>query len=204
MLKQRLAAIGALAVVATLAAGCADQSAALRVGGDTYSDDDLRDELDAYAGNDALWGEAGGQSVDAIRGELESSYDQQFVSQILQQRVSFMLGERIFDDEGLELTDDRRESAQEVLEQQFGGALEGFPDSYRERFVEDVARMIALEDELGPEGLNAALIRAAGSTNIDVSSHYGRWDGERNTVVPPEGPAPPPIDAADPTDPFGG
>ncbi|HEX6237648.1 MAG TPA: hypothetical protein VFZ68_10670 [Acidimicrobiales bacterium] len=186
--------------MAAVTAGCADQSAALRVGDDTYSDDDLRDELDAYAANDALWGGAGGQSVDAIRGELVSSYDQQFVSQILQQRVSFMLGERIFDDEGLELTEDQRQAARGEL----GGALGGFPDSYRDGLVDDVARLVALEEELGPEGLNAALVRAADDADIEVSSHYGRWDGERNTVVPPDGPAPAPIDATDPTDPLGG
>lgn len=204
MLHRRLAvSLAAVSVAAVAATGCADQSAAVRVGGSTYSDADLHDELDAYGENDALWA-ADGQSADAIRGELASSYDQQFVSQIVQQRITFMLGDRIFDDEGLDLTDEQRDTAADELDDGLGGALGGFPESYRDDFVEDVARLNALQDELGADGLDEALVDAADTTDIHVSSRYGRWDADRFTVVPPEGPTPPPLDADEATDPFGG
>jgi hypothetical protein len=204
VLNRRVAPLlAAFSVVALAVTGCADQAAAVRVGSSTHSDAQLRDELDAYAENDALW-EATGQSADAIRGELASSYDQQFVGQILQQRVTFMLGERIFDDEDLDLTDDERQAAAEQLDEQLGGALRGFPESFRDDFLDDVARLNSLQNELGAEGLDEALRDAADTTDIEVSSRYGHWDADRYAVVPPDGPTPAPLGADDATDPFGG
>lgn len=203
MLNRRLAALlVAVALAAVAITGCADQTTALRVGDDSFSDAQLYDELDAFAGNEALWREAG-QSPDVIRGDLDSSYDSEFVAGLLRQRVFFILGGQLFDEQGLELDDDLREMARQSLDRQYFGTLGEFPEEFREGFVDDVARLAALEQELGADGLDEALVDAANTTKIEVSSRYGRWDSDRLAVVPPESsqPARPPIDV---TDPFGG
>jgi hypothetical protein len=174
----------AAVAVAGLSLGCAEQSAAVRVGDRTVSESDFIDELDAFGSNEALL--APGQSPDALRGELAGSYDQQYVSEIIQQRIMFLLVEEVFEREGLELEDADRSEAEQTLAPQ----LEAFPESYRTEFVDDVARYNALSRELGPEEFDAALVEEADSTDISVSSRFGSWDEDQFTVVPPAGSTP--------------
>jgi hypothetical protein len=184
-----LAAAAALAVLA--GAGCSDQSAAVRVGSDSVSRSDFEAELDAYASTTDDLG--GGTPEEAgITGALAGSFDQSFVSGLLQQRVVFMLSAQVFESEGLELTDDDRDSARQQLESQLGGGLAGFPDDLADELVDDVARVVMLQDELGAEGFDEALVNAADSTDIVVNTRFGRWDRDQYTVVPPEGPQPAP------------
>jgi hypothetical protein len=176
----------AAVVVAGLSLGCAEQSAAVRVGDRTVSESDMVDELDAFGANEALF--APGQSADALRGELSTSYDQQFVSEILQQRITFMLVAEVFEREGLELEDGDRSEAEQTLASQLGGGLDAFPEGYRGEFVDDVARYNVLARQLGPEEFDAALVEEADSTEISVSSRFGEWDEDQFAVVPPVGP----------------
>ena len=184
MRTRRLAPVLAAVAVAGLSLGCAEQSAAVRVGDRTVSESDFIDELDAFGSNEALL--APGQSPDALRGELAGSYDQQYVSEIIQQRIMFLLVEEVFEREGLELEDADRSEAEQTLAPQ----LEAFPESYRTEFVDDVARYNALSRELGPEEFDAALVEEADSTDISVSSRFGSWDEDQFTVVPPAGSTP--------------
>jgi hypothetical protein len=178
----------AAVAVAGLSLGCAEQSAAVRVGDRTVSESAMVDELDAFGSNEALF--APGQSADALEGELASSYDQQFVSEILQQRITFMLVAEVFEREGLELADQDRAEAEQTLASQLGGGLDAFPESYRDEFVDDVARYNALARELGPDEFDAALVEEADSTEITVSSRFGSWDESQFAVVPPSGSTP--------------
>ena len=188
MRTRRLAPVIAAVALAGLSLGCAEQSAAVRVGDRTVSESDMIDELDAFGSNEALF--APGQSSDALRGELAGSYDQQFVSEILQQRITFMLVEEVFESEGLELADADRSEARQTLASQLGQGLDAFPESYRDEFVDDVARYNALARELGPEEFDAALVDVADSTEISVSSRFGSWDEDQFAVVPPSGSTP--------------
>ncbi|HEV7760377.1 MAG TPA: hypothetical protein VGO78_15350, partial [Acidimicrobiales bacterium] len=96
MPRRRLVSLfAAVGLVGLASTGCAEQSAAIRVGDDTVSESQVLDELDAWAGNETLI--PAGQ----VTGELgEDSYIQPFVGSIIQQRVTFMLYEQLFDDEG--------------------------------------------------------------------------------------------------------
>jgi hypothetical protein len=168
--------VAAIAAAALVGAGCSEQSAALRVGDTTVSQSDFEDQLDAFA-------ELQGQ--DGVTGELASSYTQDFVAGVLGTRIEFILGERVFAEEGLELTDaDIANITNQAADQ-----LDGIDGDLRRSLIEDVARRTKLVDELGVDQYGSALREAADSTDIEVSTHYGSWDPDEYRVVPPEGPA---------------
>jgi hypothetical protein len=160
-------------------AGCSEQSAAVRVGDTTVSQSDFEDELDAFADL---------QGRESVTGELADSYTQEFVAAALGQRIEFILAEQVFDEQGLEL----RDADIAEITDQAGDQLDGVPRDLRRSLIEDVARRSRLADELGQEEYNRALTELADSTDIEVSSHYGSWDEQEYTVVPPKGPAPAP------------
>jgi hypothetical protein len=168
--------VAAIAAAGLVGAGCSEQSAAVRVGDTTVSQSDFEDELDAFAGL---------QGGDAVRGDARDSYTQEFVGAVLEQRIGFILTEQVFEERGLELTDD--DIAQTAA--QAGDQLDGMPRDLRDSLIEDAAQQSRLASELGQEEFSRALTDAADSTDIDVNSHYGSWDTEQYTVVPPEGPA---------------
>jgi hypothetical protein len=187
--RRLVTLVAALAVAGFAAGGCAAQAAAVRVGNDTVSRSDFEDELDAYGSNEALVPDP---EATGVTGALAGSYSQNFVADLLQQRVVFMLATRIFEDRGLELTDADRSAASDRLEQQLQGAAADFPGELRDELTDDLARLTKLQEELGAEGFDEALIEAADGTDIKISSHYGSWDPDQYSVVPPEGPAPAP------------
>jgi hypothetical protein len=122
-----------------------------------------------------------------VAGELPGSYTQEFVAAALGQRIEFMLAERVFDDEDLEVTDDDRSNVTEQLQ----GALDDIPEGLRNSLIDDLSRRVRLQDELGQQGYGEAITEAADATEIEVSSHYGSWDRDQYTVVPPDGPVSP-------------
>jgi hypothetical protein len=168
--------VAAIAAAGLVGAGCSEQSAALRVGDTTVSQSDFEDELDALA-------ELPGS--DAVRGDLADSYTQEFVGAVLGQRIEFILAEQVFEERDLELTD----SDISAVAAQAGDQLDSLPRDLRRSLIEDVARQSRLRDELGTQEYSRALTEAADSTDIEVSTHYGSWDPDEYTVVPPEGPA---------------
>lgn len=190
MLVRRLTALLAATVVVALAAsGCASQAVGVRVGGNTYSQSDMVGELDAYGENEALF-PPDGQQTAQIQGELAGSYSQDFVSQVVSQRVTYMLVEKVFDANDLQLTDDERTVAENQLATRMGNeAIDEFPEEYRQRFVDDEARVLRLLDEMGEDELNSAVLDEARSSEIEVSSRFGEWDEDQLQVTPPLGPA---------------
>jgi hypothetical protein len=173
MLAAAMLSVGALA-----ATGCAEQSAAVRVGDTTVSQSDFEAELDAFASSTAFVADPA-----SVRGELPDSYTQEFVAGALRQRIEFILAEQLFADQGLELTDGDISDATE----QVGGQLDDFPRDLRESLIEDLARRTRLIDELGEEEYGRTLTEAADATDIEVSSHYGSWNRDTYSVDPPGG-----------------
>jgi hypothetical protein len=167
--------IAAVAAAGLVGAGCSEQSAALRVGDTTVSQSDFEDQLAAFA-------KLPGQGDPA--GELSDSFTQSFVAGVLGTRIEFILGERVFEEEGLKLTDADTAS----IRQQAGDQLDEFPADLRRSLIEDVARRAKLVDHLGEEQYSSALREAADATHIEVSSRYGSWDPEQYRVLPPKGP----------------
>ncbi|HLM63478.1 MAG TPA: hypothetical protein VK306_04195 [Acidimicrobiales bacterium] len=186
-LRRLVPALAAVTVAGLAPGGCAEQSAALRVGDHSVSEADLMDELDAWGGNEQYWTDV---SQPVPEGELPDSWDQEFVSQTLSQRVQFLLIEDIFDERGLELTDDDRNAAEQGLGQQLGAAFDAFPDDLRADLVDVIARRNALVDELGQDGFQQALYEAVTGADISVASRFGHWDEDTLAVVPPDGSTP--------------
>ena len=172
--------VAAIAAAGLVGAGCSEQSAAVRVGDTTVSQSDFEHELDAFASTPAFI-----QDPDSVKGELSGSYTQEFAGAVLEQRIQFILVEQVFDEQGLEVTDDDRSNVTDQLQ----GALDDMPADVRNLLIEDLARQTRLQAELGQEEYGRALTEAVDSTDIEVSSHYGSWDPDERTVVPPEGPA---------------
>lgn len=187
--RRLVTLVSALAVAGLAASGCAAQAAAVKVGDDTVSRSDFEDELDAYGASETLFPDP---EAAGVTGDLPGSYGQGFVADLLQQRIVFMLAARVFDERGLELADADRSAAADQLDSQLRGAADDFPPGLRRRLVDDLARLTKLQQELGAEGFDEALIEAADGTDIEVSSQYGSWDPDQYAVVPPDGPAPAP------------
>ena len=109
----------------------------------------------------------------------------------MQQRIDFELHNQEFDSLGLELDDDMRDGALAAL---FGDpsasveAFSAFSAEFAQHFTDDLARQIAVEQELGPNEYNAWRAEAYAEADIEVSPRYGTWDGESGQVTPPPGP----------------
>jgi hypothetical protein len=181
--------VAAIAAAGLVGAGCSEQSAAVRVGNTTVSQSDFEAELDEFGANDVLAGSDASAGV-RIKGDPAGSYSQDLVAYVLGRRVLYTVGETLFDEHDIELTDDDRSVAEQQLSGEFGEAFAAFDDDYRRRLTEDFARLVRLQDELGAEQLDQQLRAAFDATDIEVSSHYGSWDPDQYMVVPPEGPAP--------------
>jgi hypothetical protein len=195
VLKHRALPLAvALSVAGLAASGCAEQSAAVRVGDDSVSQSDLYQELDLIAGDDDFRAATVGPDVteESLRGDLAGSYAQEFVATVLGQRVVYLLAGQVLADEGVEVTDDDRAAVIAQIDQILPEGSDSLPKPYREDFVEGLARLDKLQTEMGTDGANQALRDKANSTDIVVSSQFGRWDDDELTITPPEGPAPAP------------
>lgn len=193
VLNRRLASLLAAVTVAGLAAtGCSEQSAAIRVDDTTVSRGDFEDELDFFYANDDVRTFVFGQiSQDELQGELRDSYTQEFVAAVAGLRVQFIVARDVFDDEGLELADEERARAEELIAAQVPEGVDAIPRDRRSAFVDDVATFTTLQAELGEEGFGAAMTEAFRAADITVRTQYGSWDPDQLAVVPPPGPASP-------------
>lgn len=186
-----------LAALAVASTGCADQSAAARVGDDTVSEADLLDEVEALADNDQLWDlvtQSGGQPPE-VDGELQGSYDRDFVARVLHQRVTAVLVRQLLEREGGRVTDADRQAARQQLDSDYGPSFADFPEWYQDQLLADTSRVVRVQEELGGDA-ESALVDLAEQVDVELSSRYGSWDTQRFlaaelAVVPPDGPRQP-------------
>jgi hypothetical protein len=173
--------IAGLALVS--AAGCADDvSPALRVGDTKISNAELLSEIDQWVHNPL--------AVDAsqLEGRAPGAYPGDLVRQLLRQRIDFAIHNAEFERRHLKLDDKLREDA---LTAQFGDpagaeqAYAAFTKEFADEFTDDVARQIALQDELGDDGYVAWLTDAYAKTEIEVNPRYGTWEPTSRQVTPP-------------------
>ena len=189
MLRRRLLAVSAIAFVAVLATGCAeDVSPAVRIGSVKVSDGDLMDEVAQWAANPSAF------PPEQLASFTPGTYPMDLVSAILGQRVDLELHHEEFVRRHLELSDDIRGQAVSLL---FNGdmqtaqqALGGFSLDYANEYVDGIGEQLAVEDALGDQ---YAMWRADAYRNADVeiSPRYGSWDGTQGQVVPPVAPVQP-------------
>ena len=177
-------AVAALAVVAS--AGCADDvSPAARIGDTKISNDALLDEVAEWVGNPRAIDPA--TMADATPG----TYPLELVRQLLQQRIDFVLHRQEFDALGLEVGDDTRQQALTVLfgdPAAAGDAFAAFSEEFAAAFVDDVARQIGVQNELGEDGYTAWRTEAYADADIEVNPRYGSWDSEAGQITAPSGP----------------
>lgn len=185
-MPRRLLAIliAGLALVST--AGCADTvSPALRVGDTKISNDELLSEIDQWVHNPV--------AVDAsqLEGLAPGAYPGDLVRQLLRQRIDFAIHNAEFERRHLELNDQLRQDALTALFGDPSGAEQAyaaFDKEFADEFTDDVARQIALQDELGDDGYVEWLTEAYASTDIEVNPRYGTWDPTtRQVTAPPSG-----------------
>lgn len=188
MLRRLLAlALAALALVGS--AGCADDvSPALRVGDVKVSNDEFLAEVAEWVGNPV--------AIDpSMLGDLApGTYPLELVRQLLQQRLDFEIHNAEFRALGLELDDAMRQQALAVL---FGDpsvaeeAFSAFSAEFAQSFTDDVARQIAVNQELGDDGYSEWRNGAYADADIEINPRYGRWDAASGQIIAPDGPLEP-------------
>lgn len=156
------------------------------------------DVVEARADNQTYL-ELSGIPADALQGDLEGSYSQEYIGSMLQERIFVLLFDRLLEEEGVEVTADQRDQARQGVEQRLQAAFPEFPGWYQEQLVEEQSMYMALVSALGSdEAVGSALTNLADRVDIDVSSRYGSWDpelvgdawtGEALAVIRPEAPA---------------
>jgi hypothetical protein len=183
VLRTRLAfLLGAVAAVGLVGTGCAEQSAAIRVGDDTVSEKDFLDEVQALGESEtALQLMVGAARTDVV-GELgDDSYTQPFVGYMIQQRVSLILQGQLAEQEGIELTEAERDEVRDLIEGEFenaGAQLSDLPDGYVDQLIDDIAISQALTNEMPPDELQTAFLELADRADVDLSSRFGEWDND--------------------------
>lgn len=188
-MSRRLLALAVSALALLASAGCADDvSPAARIGDVKISNDELLDEVAEWVGNPAAIDPA------TVASTTPGSYPLELVRQLLQQRLDFELHRQEFEELGLEVDDDLRQQALTVL---FGDpaaaddAFAAFSEAFAASFVDDVARKIGVQTELGEEGYTEWLVDANGEADIEVNPRYGTWDAATGQIIAPSGPVQP-------------
>lgn len=186
MPRRPLALVFAALTLAAVA-GCADDvSPAARIGDLKISNEVFLDEMAEWAGNEA--------AVDrqVLQDSSPGTYPSDLTRQLLQQRIDFELHNLEFERLGLVLDRAMRDRALTIV---FGDPaaaeepLSEFSDEFAQRYTDDVARQIAVTDELGDEGYGQWREQAYAETDIEVSPRYGTWDRQAGQIVPPTGPS---------------
>jgi hypothetical protein len=192
----------ALGVLGLAATGCADQSAAARVGDQTLSEEQLLAEATALADDPELTAQAE-ESGGSLRGASEASISQDVAGFLLNGHVQAMLFGELFarEGQGLVVDDTARANGEQQYESFYGGLGEILPDSFRSDAVEGFAKAVLVQEQLGSD-FNAAFNDVVETTEVHISSRYGTWDAEAflslisgagsessgPSIVPPAGP----------------
>ena len=190
-MPRRLLPLLLVVLVAFGAAGCADDvSPAIRVGDATVSNDELLDEIGQWIGNPVAVDPA------QVSGLTPGGYPGELVRQLISQRIDFMLHEQEFDRLGLEVTEELRTEALVALfgdPSAAGDAFAAFSDEFASSFTDDVARQIAVEQELSETSETAYsdwYVAAYEGAEIEVNPRYGTWDPTTRSVIAPAAPTP--------------
>jgi hypothetical protein len=171
-----------------LSGACSSSStAALTVNGTSYSQADLKEELEQLA---PAFIEFGGSPAETVNGAGPGSYTSEFTLSLLNQRVQALVFQAERQKRGLEITDADRATAREVF---FGSAdvadtvIATFSPGFTERFIDDIASGIVVQNDIGEEEFQVWLADAMSTVDVEVNPRFGTWDPDQQTIVPPEG-----------------
>jgi hypothetical protein len=201
--RRFLLPLAAVAAAGLLASGCGRQSAAVRVGDQSVSQQELFDELNLIVTDQDFrtitFGPEERTQLSSLQGTLGSkSYSQFMVSAVVNQRVEYLVAGDVLEENGIEVTSDDRDQIETAIDnalkdqaEQRGGqsrGAQGLPPAYREDIVEGLARLSVLQRELGPDEFQRQLTDALVNADVEIASHFGSWDPAQGGVVPPPGP----------------
>lgn len=132
----------------------AGDEAAATIGGETISRESVSEELDAITADPAYLAGVEQQFQTPAGGSGEGTYDATFVARLLTLRVYYELVEQELAERGVEITEEDRSAARELVVEGVGGteAFESFPTAYQERLVHQRALLAAIEEEFSGEG----------------------------------------------------
>ena len=180
-------AFAALALAAIAGSGCAYQVApAIRVGDLTVTHEQLADELEEWAGNEAT---QASQTLTIVG--TRHGFAQQPASEIIGERIILGLFEDEFERRGLELTQADRDNAFVLIgidPSQEEQLLGGFSDAYRAEYLERWAKVAAVQADPSI-GTDLRSVIGDGADDVELSSRYGTWDPIGFVVSPPPGPS---------------
>ena len=166
----------ALLLVALAASACNTVSNnAATVNGHGISADDVADESKVYLCSEAV----GGELAQRLVGDGDGTFDTSAVAQVLTDRIHLMLLEDRFADDGIEISSEDRDAAQQQLDE----GIASLPSSkdkacltkdFREYFVRQRAVSAAIQANLTQDDLIDILCDTG--ARISVTPSYGRWD----------------------------
>jgi hypothetical protein len=173
MHRSRL--FGLFALVLALVAGACGNSlgdtirpAAATVNGETITQEELDDELEAIQANEDYIAsiEQGGL---AVNGTGDGTLTNAFVSRVLTRQIFLKLVHDEFVKRDLELTDEDRAGAEPGVAQSVGGEeiFKKFPKAYRDTLVRRNAEVAVLQTELGGPAVTDEAVREFYEANTD-------------------------------------
>ena len=193
MHRRLLLPLAAAGLAGLLASGCAKQSAAVRVGDESVSQQELFDELELIV-TDAdfrsiTFGSEDQTPLSSLQGSLgPKSYSQFMIGAVVNQRVEYLVAGDVLEENGIEITDDDRAAIEDAIDQALRNGSDSLPTAYREDLVEGLTRLQVLQRELGDDEFQRQMTDALVNADVAISSHFGSWDPDRGGVVPPPGP----------------
>jgi uncharacterized membrane protein YgcG len=195
--RRLLLPLAAVTTAAVLASGCGkQQSAAVRVGDQSVSQQELFDELELIVTDDAFrtitFGPEDRTPLASLQGTLgPESYSQFMIGAVVTQRVEYLVAGDVLEDNGIEITKQDRVPIENAIDEALkrgGGNIKSLPPAYKEDLVEGLTRLQVLQRELGDDEFQQQMRDALTSAHVEIASHFGTWDPERGGVVPPSGP----------------
>lgn len=193
MHRRLLLPLAAVSLAGLLASGCAKQSAAVRVGDESVSQQELFDELELIVTDEDFrnitFGPEDRTPLSSLQGTLgPKSYSQFMIGAVVNQRVQYLVAGQVLAANGIEITDDDRDAIESAIDQALSQGTGSLPPAYREDLVEGLARLQVLQRELGDDEFQRQMNDALVNADVQISSHFGSWDPSRGGVVPPPGP----------------
>jgi hypothetical protein len=200
--RRLLLPLAAVTTAAVLASGCGkQQSAAVRVGDQSVSQQELFDELELIVTDDAFrtitFGPEDRTPLASLQGTLgPESYSQFMIGAVVTQRVEYLVAGDVLEDNGIEITKQDRAPIEDAIDKALkragGKGTRSLPPAYKEDLVEGLTRLQVLQQELGDDEFQRQMSDALTSAHVEIASHFGTWDPDRGGVVPPSGPLPAP------------
>jgi len=199
--RRLLLPLAAAGLAGLLASGCAKQSAAVRVGDESVSQQELFDELELIVTDDAFrtitFGPEDRTPLASLQGTLgPESYSQFMIGAVVTQRVEYLVAGDVLEDNGIEITKQDRAPIEDAIDKALkragGKGTRSLPPAYKEDLVEGLTRLQVLRQELGDDEFQRQMSDALTSAHVEIASHFGTWDPDRGGVVPPSGPLPAP------------